>query len=140
MINTYHGLCYTSRGALAGMRNISMAPPHERSIGRPGHNERTLYIRATSSSSRKERNVLFYEANNTLYLRLHGVTHNIKFHSGSERGNPLPQISSKCSFICIITQTGLTHATAFVSPVVEYWLKRDYGSTMKDRSDDPILS
>ena len=25
--NTYHGLCYTSRGALAGMRNSSMGPP-----------------------------------------------------------------------------------------------------------------
>ena len=30
--NTYHGLCYTSRGALAGTRNSSMGPPHERSI------------------------------------------------------------------------------------------------------------
>ena len=27
--NTYHGLCYTSRGALAGTRNSSMSPPHE---------------------------------------------------------------------------------------------------------------
>ena len=26
---TYHGLCYTSRGALAGTRNSSMGPPHE---------------------------------------------------------------------------------------------------------------
>ena len=25
--NTYHGLCYTSRGALAGMRDSSMGPP-----------------------------------------------------------------------------------------------------------------
>ena len=24
--NTYHGLCYTSRGALAGTRNSSMGP------------------------------------------------------------------------------------------------------------------
>ena len=24
---TYHGLCYTSRGALAGTRNSSMGPP-----------------------------------------------------------------------------------------------------------------
>ena len=30
--NTYHGLCYTSRGALAGTRNSSMGPPHEGSI------------------------------------------------------------------------------------------------------------
>ena len=27
--NTYHGLCYTSCGALGGMRNSSMGPPHE---------------------------------------------------------------------------------------------------------------
>ena len=33
--NTYHGLCYTSRGALAGTRNSSMGPPHEGSIRQP---------------------------------------------------------------------------------------------------------
>ena len=33
--NTYHGLSYTSRGALAGTRNSSMGPPHEGSIRRP---------------------------------------------------------------------------------------------------------
>ena len=33
--NTYHGLCYTSRGALAGTRNSSMCLPHEGSIRRP---------------------------------------------------------------------------------------------------------
>ena len=27
--NTYHGLCYTSRGALAGTRNSSMCPPKQ---------------------------------------------------------------------------------------------------------------
>ena len=27
--NTYHSLCYTSRGALSGTRNSSMGPPHE---------------------------------------------------------------------------------------------------------------
>ena len=31
----YHGLCYTSRGALAGTRNSSMGPPHEGLIRRP---------------------------------------------------------------------------------------------------------
>ena len=30
--STYHDLCYTSRGALAGTRNSSMGPPHEGSI------------------------------------------------------------------------------------------------------------
>ena len=33
--NTYHSLCYTSCGALAGTRNSSMGPPHEGSIRRP---------------------------------------------------------------------------------------------------------
>ena len=33
--NTYHGLCYTSCGALAGTRNSSMGPPREGSIRRP---------------------------------------------------------------------------------------------------------
>ena len=33
--NTYHSLCYTSRGALAEARNSSMGPPHEGSIRRP---------------------------------------------------------------------------------------------------------
>ena len=33
--NTYHSLCYTGRGALAGMRNSSMGPPHEGSIRGP---------------------------------------------------------------------------------------------------------
>ena len=32
---TYHGLYYTSRGALALTRNSSMGPPHEGSIRRP---------------------------------------------------------------------------------------------------------
>ena len=34
-INTYHGLCFTSRGALAGTSNSLMGPPHEGSIRRP---------------------------------------------------------------------------------------------------------
>ena len=33
--STYHSVCYTSRGALAGTRNSSMGPLHEGSIRRP---------------------------------------------------------------------------------------------------------
>ena len=33
--STYHGLCYSSRGALAATRNSSMGPPHDGSIWRP---------------------------------------------------------------------------------------------------------
>ena len=46
--STYHSLYYTSRGALAGMRNSSMGSPHEGSIQRPIH-------RATSHSPNHER-------------------------------------------------------------------------------------
>ena len=62
--------------------------------------------------TRKEGNVLFNDTLNTFYLRLYGVGHMVNDHSDSERGNPLPphrlffSISSKGSFICIITQTG----------------------------------
>ena len=53
----------------------------------------------------------------------------VKDHSDSERGNPLPPhgllfpISSKGSFICTIPDR-ITHNTAFVTPVVEHWLKQ----------------
>ena len=43
--STHHGLCYTSRGALAGTRNSLLGPPHEGSIRRPYHHERTLLPR-----------------------------------------------------------------------------------------------
>ena len=42
--NTYHGLCYTSRGALDGTRNSSMGSDD------PSHHERTLYLWTTSRS------------------------------------------------------------------------------------------
>ena len=38
--NTYHSLCYTSHGALAGTRNSSMGPPHEGSMLYPTHRSR----------------------------------------------------------------------------------------------------
>ena len=60
----------------------------------------------------RERDVLFNNALNTFYLRLHGVRHMVKDHSDSEKGNPLPlhrlllSINSKSSFICSIPQIG----------------------------------
>ena len=42
--NTYHGLCYTSRGALAGTINSSMRDRSDE----PSHHERTLYHGASS--------------------------------------------------------------------------------------------
>ena len=42
--NTYHGLCYTSRGVLAGTRNNSVGPPMKDRPDDPPHHERTLYL------------------------------------------------------------------------------------------------
>ena len=53
--NTYHGLCYTTSGALAGTRNSSMSPPWR--IDRTTHrtmSERS-YHGATSLSTMKDR-------------------------------------------------------------------------------------
>ena len=38
--NTYHGLCYTSRGALARRTNSSMGPPMKDRSDDPSHHER----------------------------------------------------------------------------------------------------
>ena len=67
---------------------------------------------STSVKVRKEGNVLYNDTLNTFYLRLYGVRHMVKYHTDSERGNPLPPhgllfpISSNGSFICAISQTG----------------------------------
>ena len=80
---------------------------------------------------RKEGNVLFNDALNTLYLRLYGVEHMVKDHSDCDRGNPLPPhgllfpINSKGSFYMHHPIHRLVHTTAFVTPVVEHWLGRD---------------
>ena len=42
--STYHSLCYTSRGALAGTRNSSMGPPHEGSIQQQGRVGKRIYV------------------------------------------------------------------------------------------------
>ena len=44
--STYHGLCYTSRGALAGTRNSSMGLPMKDRSDDPSYHERTLLPRS----------------------------------------------------------------------------------------------
>ena len=67
---------------------------------------RVFYNVERRKEGRKEGNVLFNDALNTFYLRLYDISHMVKDHSDSERGNPLPPhgllfpISSKGSFIC----------------------------------------
>ena len=56
----------------------------------------------------------------------------VKDHSDSERGNPLPPhgllfpISSKGCFYMHHPTDRIAHTTAFVTPVVEHWLDREY--------------
>ena len=67
--------------------------------------------RKRKKKKRKEGNVLFNDALNTFYLRLHGVGHMVNDHLDKERGNPLPphgllfSINSKGSFIWTIPET-----------------------------------
>ena len=126
--STYHSLCYTSCGALAGMRNSSVGPlnvfylwfrstwrtrsPVARSRGLRGSTPHSLSTWQLSPEWERERNVLFNDALNTFYLRLYGVRHMVMDHSDSEKGNQLPPhrllfpINSKGSFIWTIQQTG----------------------------------
>ena len=52
--STYHSLCYTSRGALAGMRNSSMGSPHEGSIPNQGMFELHYNVKLGDSPVRLE--------------------------------------------------------------------------------------
>ena len=86
----------------------------------------TFYLRLYG----KEGNVLFNDALNIFYLRLYGVRHMVKDHSDSEKGNPLPPyrllfpINSKGFFYMHHPTDRIEHTTAFVTPVVEHWLKK----------------
>ena len=48
-----------------------------------------VWTRRTNNNHRKEGNVLFNDTLNTFYLRLYGVRHMVKDHSGREKGNLL---------------------------------------------------
>ena len=87
--------------------------PNDRNItGDKPNKTLTIWSPPPKLLAYKEGNVLFNDALNTFYLPLYDVRHMVKYHSDSERGNPLPPhgllfpISSKGSFICIIPQTG----------------------------------
>ena len=96
-----------------------------------------LLFHAYSQCRRKhkwnEGNVLFNDALNTFYLQLYGVTHMVKDHSDSERGNPLPPPrllfpnSSKFFFNFYMHHPTdrIAHTTAFGTPAVEHWPERE---------------
>ena len=91
--NTYHGLFYTSHGALAGTRNSSMGPPHEGSIRRPT----APWTNALPLSyvpllgTRKEGNVFF----TVIWRRTYGKEPFMAYSFRLER-----------CFLCAIPQTG----------------------------------
>ena len=60
--NTYPGLCYTSRGAMAGKRKGSMSPPWRNDLTTHRTMSEHTYHGATSrSSTGRRRDVLFYD-------------------------------------------------------------------------------
>ena len=65
--STYHNLCYTSHGALAGTRNSSMVHPMKDRSDDPPHHERTLYLSATSRSTWQD------DSNGAVANKLHSV-------------------------------------------------------------------
>ena len=77
-------------------------------------------------------NVLFNDALNTFYLRLHEVGHMVKDHSDAERerGNPLPpygysfRLAARFFYMHHPIHR-IVHTTAFVTQVVEHWLERE---------------
>ena len=76
-----------------------------------------------SAVTRNEGNISFNDAFYTFHLRFFGVRHKVKYHSDSERRNPLLplhgllfSICSKVSFIIHTHIDSIAHTTAFVNP------------------------
>ena len=61
--STYHGFCYTSRGALGGPRNSSMGPPMKDRSDDPSHHERTLLPRSYISLQHKNKPAIGCQTN-----------------------------------------------------------------------------
>ena len=88
-----------------------------------------MFYRPITDNFDLEENVLINDTHNAFYCTVIWRRTMVKDHSDSERGNPLPPhgllfpTNSKGSFICTIPDR-IAHTTAFVIPVMEYWLKR----------------
>ena len=107
-------------------------------------NESCGWVKRESSINqiRKEGNVLFNDALNTFYLRLYGVAHMVKDHLVCQetRCRHMAYSFRLAARVLLYAPDRVAHTTAFVTPVVEHWLKREIDQwihTMKDRSDDP---
>ena len=92
------------------------------------------------SDSEREREMFYLTTHSTHFIStvIWRQTYGFKDNSDSEKGNPLPphrlllSINSKGSFICTIPTDRITHTTAFVTPVVEHWLKREIATAKQD--------
>ena len=122
--SSYYNFSYASCGALVGTGEI----PSENwsievvqsCIDRTSNEHSTNWVR-------KEGNVLFNDALNTFYLRLYGVTHMVKHHSDSEREETCCRHMGYSFWLAarvlLYASSHRQDNTAFVTPVVEYWLE-----------------
>ena len=120
--NTYHGLCYTSRGALAGTSEEGAV-----SIGIWSSND----ISVCSSQLLKSRFVsdllmtAFRVRLCAKLASLSGVSVNIQHHPFL---GLIIVVVFCCFFTCkrsFICTDRITHTTAFATPVVRHWLERE---------------
>ena len=164
--NTYHSLCYTSRGALAGMRNSSNPGQiHEvlprgmlkcqvdidmKHIYKLKTNVKTLSSIYWSCISecvlvvQEERKETVYLMTYSTHLGLYGIkymvwTMQIMKKKTCSHYELLLLISSKGSFICTIPQTGQYIPQLFLLHLWNTgWNKKQFiGSTNRDRSYNP---
>ena len=127
--STYHGLCYTSRGALAGTRNSSMGAVHEGSIRRPitpWANALTteLHLAPSHRQDNIYHNLCYTSRGAHLLEReiaqwVHPMKDRSDDPSHHER-TLLPRI-----YISLPPTDRITHTTTFVTPVVEHWLEQE---------------
>ena len=138
--STYDGLCYTSRGALAGTRNSSWVHRMKDRSDDPSHHEQTLlprrYISLLCLPRDLGRKEMFYVTTHT--------THFIYGYMASDiwlRTNLIVRKETRCRHIDYSFRLDrVAHTTAFVTPVVEHWLEQELAQwvhPMKDRPDDP---
>ena len=87
---------------------------------------------ALQNITQKEGIVLFNDALNTLYLRLYGVGHMVKYHSDSEREETRCRhmgytflLAARVLLYAPFHTDRIAHTTAFVTPVVEHWLEQE---------------
>ena len=133
--NTYHGLCYTSCGALAGTRNSSMGPTHEGSIWRPiapWANALTMDLHLTPfymhhPTDRIAHTTAFVTPVVELWLEPEIAQ---RVHHEESIWRPIAPWANALTMELHLTPfymhhptDRIAHTTAFVAPAVELWLE-----------------